>query len=640
MRSAGLFVPLLWSLSALSAQAEGSLSERLAALGATTCEDSELTCVTMPMPLDRHANDPDRTVDITFAVNLAEEDSKGILFYFVGGPGGSGIASAPDYLSYFDEELTTQMDIVFVDQRGTGPVHGLDCPVAQAKLDAGDVSLDQPDEAVALAKAYVDGCIAELDVGDFLAHVTTDEAIADSEVFREAVGAPKVWLYGESYGTQLVQAYATQHPGAVQGVILDGVVDLNLSTEGFYAAYTEASESLLDRLFAECRAMPGCAGDMRKDAGEVYDELAASVAQAPLAADFVLADGTVEKRQLTEALLSGAAFGALYSPGGRADFLRVLAAAGRGDPVPLLLNAYGALSIAPQTQLGEHDPSWSGAAYYAITCTDYGSGTGTPDENARRILDEARAIAPQRPRLLRAYYLERLVCAYWPHQGKEDRPEPFAGGDFPTFVLNGDGDPITPITMAYSVLDNARNSYGIFQKGGPHVIYGWESGCPDATVNAAMLDGTLPPARELQCARDFVGGYAPLTLTGVGAAADPLAVAQAVETEVEQSQELALWDGEDEITIGCNHGGTLTARPTDKGTDYAFAACAFWPGLAVTGTGVLIDEDDVDDGLALEIAVSGGHEGTLSYRRSTLAESWHLTGTYDGKGVGTTRTYP
>ena len=45
--------------------------------------------------------------------------------------------------------------------------------------------------------------------------VNTEQAIRDSELFRERIGAPKVWLYGESYGTQLVQAYATQFPQAV-----------------------------------------------------------------------------------------------------------------------------------------------------------------------------------------------------------------------------------------------------------------------------------------------------------------------------------------------------------------------------------------------------------------------------------------
>ncbi|MBM3616644.1 MAG: alpha/beta hydrolase [Alphaproteobacteria bacterium] len=640
MRNLTLCTAFLLALPAMVAQAEESLSDRLTALGGAKCADSDLICLTLPMPIDRRANDPDQTVDITLAISLASEESKGVLFFYVGGPGGAGAVSAPDYLPYYRDELVTQMDIVFVDQRGTGPVHGLDCPVAQAKFDTGDMSPDRPEEAMALAKAYAEGCVAEMDKGDFLAHVTTDDAIADSEAFRQAIGAPKVWLYGLSYGTQLVQAYATQHPEAVKGVIVDGVVDLNLSTEGFYASYTEASEKLMDRMFAECRAHAECAADMQRDPGEVYDALAAKLAEGPIEVDFPLGDGTIANRQLNEGLLVGVAFGALYSSSGRSDFLRLLAAAERGDHVPLLLAAYGWFYIDPQTQEALQDPSWFGAAYYAITCTDYSSGTGTPDENAARILDEARAIAPERPRLLQAYFQERLVCAYWPHQGPADRPDPFAGGDYPTLVLNADADPITPITMAYSVLDNVQNGYGIFQAGGPHVILGSETGCPDKTVSAVILDETLPPSRELQCAVDFLGPYTPLTLIETGSSADPLNVAQAVETEIFQSQELALWDGAEAVTIGCNRGGTLMAAPTDRGTDYTFDRCSFWTGLAFSGKGVLVEEDGPEDGLTLEIEIKGNHQGKLFYHNSMAFEAWHLTGAYDGRTIQTTRLLP
>jgi pimeloyl-ACP methyl ester carboxylesterase len=74
------------------------------------------------------------------------------------------------------------------------------------------------------------------------------------------IGAPKVWLYGESYGTQFVQAYATTYPKAVRGVIVDGVVDLNLSAEGFYRSYTLAAEKILVGHFRRLRHDPRLSG--------------------------------------------------------------------------------------------------------------------------------------------------------------------------------------------------------------------------------------------------------------------------------------------------------------------------------------------------------------------------------------------
>ncbi|WP_309666409.1 alpha/beta hydrolase [Tabrizicola sp.] len=631
-------IALMGATSPVAAQT--TLADTLANLGGEPCENSDLTCVTLTVPRDHRANDPSLTMQITFAVSFATEDSKGMLFYFVGGPGGSGLASADNYIAAFDESLSQNMDIVFVDQRGTGPVHGLACPVAQARFDSADASIDQPEAAIATAKTYVNDCIAELDVGDFLAVVNSDQAIRDSELFRQAIGAPKVWLYGESYGTQFVQGYATLFPDAVRGVIVDGVVDLNLSAEGFYSAYTRASESLLARTLQACATLPGCAQDMGRDAAQVYDDLAAQLKSGPIDIDLVLADGSTVQRKLTMGLLDANAFYALYGPDGRSGFLRVLAAAGRGNLVPMLQLGYSNMYIDPQTESGLADPSWFGAAYYAITCTDYDSGTGTPEERAAKIIEEAKAFAPNAPRLLRSYYLERLACAFWPYQGEAKRPEPFAGGDYPTLVLNGDADPITPISMAYSVMDNAANSYGVFMKGGPHVIWGRGLACPDTIVQDLLYSGALPSAKEQQCEQDLMGDYTPLTLTDPAMMGDPLAVAQAVDTELLQSIELGNWDGEDPITVGCDLGGTVTASATETGTDYVLKDCSFWPGLAVSGTGTETAEDGENDGIILTLSVSGAHSGEVGYIYSTADEAWTLTGTYDGKPAGITRTYP
>ena len=67
------------------------------------------------------------------------------------------------------------------------------------------------------------------------------------------------------------------------------------------------------------------------------------------------------------------------------------------------------------------------------------------------------------------------------------------------------GDPLCAV--AYSVLDNARNAYGVFMEGGPHVIWGRGFACPDSIVEALLYDGTLPAAREQRCSQDFIMDY-------------------------------------------------------------------------------------------------------------------------------------
>jgi pimeloyl-ACP methyl ester carboxylesterase len=622
---------LLLGLLASPASAEMSLRDAVSGLDLFPCDLSNLTCTSLTVPLDHRANDPDRTLEITFALSFASNESRGILFYFVGGPGGSGLASTDSYLAAFDPSLAENIDIVFVDQRGTGSVHGLACPTAQARFDIAPVSLDDPEAVLATAGRFVTDCTAELDADQLLPVVDTDQAIRDSEAFRQAIGAPKVWLYGESYGTQLVQAYATQFPQAVRGVILDGVVDLTLDAETFYRRYTLAAEALLSETFALCDAQPACASDIPGGAAAAYDDLARRAAEAPIPVPYPLADGTIATRHLTTGFLEANAFFALYSPEGRAEFLRALAAAGRGNLVPMLQLGYLNMFIDPETEIGLQDPGWFGAAYYAITCSDYGSGEGTPEERARRILDEARALQPQAPRLLRAYYLERVACALWPHQGPDRRPAAYAGGDWPTLVLNGDRDPITPISMARSVLDAARNAYGVFMAGGSHVIWGRGHACPDRIVEALLYDGTLPAAREQRCEQDPMTEYEPLTLTDPAQMSDAFAVARAVETELFSLIPLIGWDGQHPTTFGCPLGGTLSASPSDRGTDYRFSDCRFWSGLAVEGSGTDATLPETDDGLVLEIAVTGAQQGQLTYRHDRFAQAYSLSGLWNGQ---------
>jgi pimeloyl-ACP methyl ester carboxylesterase len=612
------------------------LSDRIDDLGGVPCDLGALTCVTIKMPRNWTVNDPDANLPITFAVNFATELSRGVLIYAVGGPGGSGLAVADDYLTAFEPELVASFDFVFFDQRGVGPVHGIACPEALAAFDEADLPLDEPDTALAAAERFVTDCVAAIADPAMLGLVDTEQVVRDLEQFRQAIGAPKVWIYGESYGTQLAQQYAAAFPDAIQGVILDGVVDLNLGLRAYYASYSRASENILARTLAACAMIADCATDMQGPAERVYDTLAAQLSKGPIAVDFPLADGGVSKREMTATLLETNAFYALYSPEQRAAFLRVLAAAGRGDMVPMMRQGYSNLYVDPETEAGLADPGWFGAAYYAITCSDYAEAE-TPDPQA--ILADAQARAAGKPRLIRSYYAERLACAFWPERGDIKRPEPFAGGDYPTLILNSDTDPITPVSMSYSVMDNVRNGYLTVMQGGPHVIWGRGLGCPDRTVSRLMLEGVLPATSQI-CEQRLVDDYAPLTLKEPAAAADPLTLAKGVETELQQYPEFFSWDYVDPIAVSCDHGGRMTATSDDAGVRYDFASCAMWPGLVLDGSGLQVDAGGPDDGLTLDLMVSGAFEGQIGYRHDTFEEAWEISGIYDGKEVTVPRPLP
>ena len=619
-----------------SSPSSNKLEAALDKLGAHRCKDSKLTCVTLTMPLDQLGNDPKGHVDIDFAVHFSEQPSKGLLIYLVGGPGSSGLEAAEDSLSDHDSRLGQDMDIVFLDQRGTGDRNAMDCPKASAVYDMATIDLDKPDAAVALAKAFVAGCVKEMKHTNLLPYVGTDQAIRDLETFRQAIGAPKVWLYGESYGTQFAQQYAVAFPDAIAGVILDGVIDTNLDAQAYAADDGRAAEGILARLFAFCDDKSSCHADMTKPAAAVYDDLAARLAKAPIAIDYPLPDGST-RRELTRGMLEGAAFSALYGPGDRRDFIRALAAAGRGNLVPLLRLAYYNLALDPLTLEALGYSGFYLGAYYGISCQDYAEPGADPTALAKSILAEAKTRSAGFPHFPQLYVSDRLPCAFWPAKGKVGRPKPFTGGSYPTVILNSDADPATPISNGYAVFDRVKNGYMITMQGGPHVIMGRDEACPDKIVLGLMLDDQSPIAHEQICDTALTRSYVPLTLQDPADAKDALKVARAVEVELDRFPEF-YWDlGSDPVSIGCDHGGKIEARETKTGREYRFRNCSLWPELRISGTASAHREGDDSDDITLAIDVAGAHQGHLNYHHDWITEATSLGGEYDGKDLTTPR---
>jgi hypothetical protein len=181
------------------------------------------------------------------------------------------------------------------------------------------------------------------------------------------------------------------------------------------------------------------------------------------------------------------------------------------------------------------------------------------------------------------------------------------------------------------VLDNAKNAYGVFMKGGPHVIWGRGLACPDTVVQALLYEGTPPTATEQICEQDPIGDYTPLTLTDPAQMSDAFVVARAFDTELMNYPPLMNWDGDHPTAFGCPLGGTLTAAVTESGTDFTFDACRFWPDLALSGTGVEIKFGDPDDSLTLSLTATGSQTGSITYQHRLTDKTRSITGLWNGK---------
>jgi hypothetical protein len=379
---------------------------------------------------------------------------------------------------------------------------------------------------------------------------------------------------------------------------------------------------------------------MGAPAEAVFDRLAAAVKAGPLAVDYPLASGHSTKRQLTTAILESDSLNALYTRATRSDFLRAVAAGGRGNLIPLLRLGYQNLSMDPETLAPTPDASWYAAAYYAITCPDFDDAGHDEKQQVEKVLEQTGALAAQAPRFGRTSLAERLACTFWPVQSAATPPPPFQGGAYPTLILNATADPATPVEDGYSVFSHVKNGYMVTMEDGPHVIWGRGLDCPDRIVSELLLNGRKPENREQFCRQTLISSYDALTLRQ--GSPTPVAIAQAVETELADSPEFGNWDGNDPLSVGCDFGGSVTAEAVQSGTDYTFKDCAWWPQLKISGEAISIDRGDgtTPDGMTLKIEVSGAHSGKLHYRHDITTAATSLDGNFDGRPISPLRPAP
>ncbi len=182
-------------------------------------EDISAQCGTLTVYENRGTN-TGRTIDIHMAVVKASgpNPEPDPIFFFAGGPGGSGLDEAA-YVLQVLKTANLDRDIVLFDQRGTGASHRLACP---RRIDeaVGLVPID--DKMLQELK----NCLADLDADP--GAYTTAWSMDDLDDLRAALGYDQINLYGESYGPTAEQVYLQRHSNHVRTMALEGVSLLNV----------------------------------------------------------------------------------------------------------------------------------------------------------------------------------------------------------------------------------------------------------------------------------------------------------------------------------------------------------------------------------------------------------------------------
>ena len=153
--------------------------------------------------------DPDqpqgKTIEIRFAVvpAVARNKQPDPVFVLAGGPGQAATRTGRQMLAVLNE-VNSRRDIVFIDQRGTGGSHPLECKVEETSMSA---TFEQSQQIERLS-----ACLKELR-GD-LRQYATWIAVRDFDAVRARLGAEQVNLWGGSYGTRAALEYMRQYPAA------------------------------------------------------------------------------------------------------------------------------------------------------------------------------------------------------------------------------------------------------------------------------------------------------------------------------------------------------------------------------------------------------------------------------------------
>ena len=622
-------------LSQSAIPAKTDTQQILEELGGVPCfEGSYFTCVTIDVPLDHFDPANTRAIPIVFAVLPASGERKGTFVVATGGPGTSGVLLADSYVAAYDASIFEAFDIVFFDQRGMGLSGGLTCPFAATEYyqhDARGLTRGQEKALKKSAHTFAADCVNELSSTELLPYLGTKQAVEDLEVFRKIIGDEKLWLYGESYGTQYAQTYAAKHSEHLAGLILDGTVDLTFSGTEYYIQQAQAFSDTLSATLSACNDDPACAEQMNGDAFAAYDKLEAQLRKGPISFKFPLANGRFQKREFTLTDLEVVASGQLYGESDRMIFTRALAAyLNNGELVTLARLLYLSLGVDPQTLEVIPDDSWSDAIFYGVECQDYGYPGATPNERAENYLKAVDPFERSIPRLASIIYGD-LPCAYWPHASSDlTRPKYLTAKGVPTLVLGATADPATPVQHGINVFEHLADAYLITTEGGPHVTFGYGNECPDALVTDFLVNDVVPADRETVCEGVVADAYVPVSPRIARLFNDPVEALSSVETEIYYLPEFFYWDGFTPTSVGCTYGGAFSFDMDNAGTKYRFNfdRCGFTKNFNMTGLGRYNIELDR---FFLNIKTTGRWTCDVKYARR--GERIRVVGTCNGRPI-------
>jgi pimeloyl-ACP methyl ester carboxylesterase len=385
------------------------------------------------------------------------------MVYFAGGPGSAATEDAAGIAQVF-AKIHEHRDLLFVDQRGTGKSHPLDCEFFNANDLQSYLGYFFPLEDVRK-------CRPQLEAKADLTLYTTDIAIDDMDEVRAALGYEQLNLFGGSYGTRAALTYLRRYPKRVRTATLQGVSPPNSYLP---SDFPQGNERALQGILAECAADQACNTafpNLKEEAKSLLAQLIKGPAevevQRPNSNDRV-------KVKLSRDLAAEAIRYLMYNPVAATRVPLIIHTAAQGNFVPLTESAIGYRRFLVGTG--------SNGMYLSVTCAEDLPWI-KPGEGER--MAENTFLGDYRLRQ------QREACALWPRAKiANDYADPIRS-DVPVLILTGQWDPVTPPSNGDTVAKTLKNSLHIVVPQGAHGLGGLENiNCLDRVMTEFVERGT------------------------------------------------------------------------------------------------------------------------------------------------------
>jgi pimeloyl-ACP methyl ester carboxylesterase len=555
------------------------------------CTDEQLKCFFVTVPIDRTGTVPGH-IKLWVQEYVPRGHSRGVMFLLAGGPGQPSTSEFDLNEFGFWAHTMPGYTLVDFDPRGTGASDPLVCHESSAA-----------------------GCAAE--IGPKRQFYRTVDNAMDLDAVREALGAPKIAIYGASYGTDVATIYARMYPSRVTRLLLDSVAQ-PFNSLSLVAGIVRQIPSTLRRF---CDHV--CTGATRSYATDAV-ALAHQVAARPLRGIVLRPSGRYVHVKLHLVDLLNLVIASDLYDGIGAELPAAVAAAKGGDARPLL-RLEEAVNPTPTFAPAAGDAGFN--AVYLTTLCDDGPFPWQPDTPIpqRGALDKAAiaslpagafgAIGPAA-----AEFSTAPFCLHWP-VSTVATTVPATYPNIPVLAVSGNLDLRSPTFESRQLLTHFPRGHLLTVPNAGHApLADRESPCLAEAVRrwlaGASVTSRCPVPRRL-------APIAPLPVAGSPATpAETLAAVTSTLREAEASWALTRSD------IAGIAGGRLTVTRS---------------GFALSGYDLAARGIDLDGGIdsvyqTNERWIFGGALHVIQHG-STIGElALQLDGTLDGTLDGKTVT--